>query len=286
MQKVLITGITGLLGRHLSRELKDNFEVYGLTSGKSNDPRIFHLDFRSTFVTDSLPRDIDIIFHLAQAPKHQENLENYNDIFRINTLSTHLLLEYGAQIGIKKFFFASSGSIYDSSSQMHMETDNYSIEAKSFYAKSKIFSEILVNSYSSQFQTITGRIFSMFGGNQRSTFLLPSLLNSIKKHKPILLAGRSGIEINPISAFKAATMIKFLIQQDCYGVYNLCGNESISIQKVSEIIGDTVGIQPVFDYVEETSNMLGSFSKLLKSGYVYKAPSLADEIKAAVLAFG
>ena len=283
MKKVLITGVNGLLGRYLTSLLRKDFEVVGLTSQLSDNSSNLYFDFMSSFYTKSLPRDVDIICHLAQAPNHQENFENYSDIFRINTVSTQILLDYGSQIGIEKFFFASSGSIYDSGSQPSGESDKFEVYSKTFYAKSKLFSESMARSYEDRFQIAIGRIFFMFGKNQRENFLIPSLVKKIEQQLPIFLSGENGIDINPLSASECAEMIKFLLVGELNGIFNMCGNERISLRKLAEVIGGILGTEPIFEVREPAVNVLGDNSKILRSGYIYKSTSLKDEIASAIL---
>jgi uncharacterized protein (TIGR01777 family) len=70
MPKVLITGGTGLIGRHLSRKLKEKgYEVIHLSRSREPDGEIpsFYWDVRNHLIEKDALKDADYIVHLAGA---------------------------------------------------------------------------------------------------------------------------------------------------------------------------------------------------------------------------
>ena len=65
MKKILITGNSGYIGSHLTKLLKNDYQVYGLDR---NDPQIdvlSHLSADIRYLTDNIDVEFDAIVHLA-----------------------------------------------------------------------------------------------------------------------------------------------------------------------------------------------------------------------------
>ena len=104
MAKILITGITGLIGRHLSEELSNlGHNIYGVTRrpcSKSSYKAVV-IDLSSDWKISELPTNIDVIYHLAQSDKFRDFPAGAQDIFQVNINSTAKLLDYAKKTGIK-----------------------------------------------------------------------------------------------------------------------------------------------------------------------------------------
>ena len=83
--KILITGVNGLLGRSLASLLvEDGHSVFGIShnriQNKINEVEYLYLDLSQNWSTDKLPRDFDVIIHLAQSSKFRNFPENALDV--------------------------------------------------------------------------------------------------------------------------------------------------------------------------------------------------------------
>src|SRR5688572_501242 len=69
--KVLVSGGTGFVGRHLVPELARNHDVYCIVRRPSNlalgADRAIVADLTDPAFIDQLPGDVDVVVHLAQA---------------------------------------------------------------------------------------------------------------------------------------------------------------------------------------------------------------------------
>ena len=71
-----------------------------------------YLDLSQNWSTDKLPRDFDVIIHLAQSSKFRNFPENALDVFNVNINTTAKLLDFAKNNSISKFIYTSSGGIY------------------------------------------------------------------------------------------------------------------------------------------------------------------------------
>lgn len=248
--KLLVTGGTGFIGSHLVDILSQKNELFCLIQGKdqarsSLDVEWVVQDLGSPMDETRLPDHIDAIIHLAQSRHYREFPERSLDIFSVNLRSTLSLLEYGRKIGISKFVYASSGGIYGYSYEKFMETD--ATNPINFYLTSKYCAELLVGNYNPFFHTVVFRFFFVYGPKQKG-MLIPRLIENVRKGESIILYGKSGVRINPIHVKDAIKAFSPALETAVSGVFNIAGDEVVSIKELSERIGRWVGREPVLVY--------------------------------------
>jgi len=265
--KILVTGGKGFIAQNLIKRIKPNNEIYCLshtltTSSLNNNniKYIFH-DFNKHIDNISLPQNLDVIIHLAQSKFYRKFPDKSMDLFNVNIKSTAELLEYGRKIGIKKFIYASSGGIYGYSYEKFIESDY--IVPINYYLSTKYCSELLIANYRNYFSTIVLRFFFVYGSGQRG-MLIPNLVTSIKEGKPIIIYGKEGISINPINVKDAVAAIEASINYPDSEIFNVCGDEVISIKSLSSLIGDILNKKPIFSYekFENPGDIVGDNSKM------------------------
>jgi len=193
----------------------------------------------------NLPENLDGIVHLAQSRHYRNFPERGEDIFKVNTEGTFHLLEFGRKRGVKKFIYASSGGIYGYSYEKFIETDT--INPVNFYLTSKYSSELLIGNYNPYFSTVVFRFFFVYGPRQKG-MLIPRLIENVRKGEPIIIYGKSGVRINPIHVNDAIKAFSPSLETPVGGVFNIAGDEVVSIKELSEKIGRLVGKDPIFVY--------------------------------------
>ena len=110
-KRVLITGGTGFLGKHLSDALlKEGASLSILDFRKPGweirEGNFYEADIRDKDKLNTLCRNIDIVFHLAAMPSIARG--KFNEYFEINVKGTENILEAAFQNKVKKFVHISS----------------------------------------------------------------------------------------------------------------------------------------------------------------------------------
>jgi nucleoside-diphosphate-sugar epimerase len=265
MEKVLITGANGLLGFELIQKLPKDFEVFKLVKTYNKDlgdNQIVH-NLLDEIDLSRLPKQLDYIFHLAQFRDFKNFPQNSSEIFKVNTLSTLSLINYGMNCGIKKFIYTSTGGLYkeidspineDNLMKKHTELD--------FYCASKLSSELLISSYSKFIDVQILRPFFIFGPRQSDQMLIPRLIKNIYMKDIIYLSGEKGIHINPIYVEDAASILIKLLRIPGSKQINVAGNQVISISQLSTNIAEIIGKEPNFSYQSKQKDLIGDNSLL------------------------
>jgi nucleoside-diphosphate-sugar epimerase len=257
MAEILITGGTGFIGSRIVSDLALHHHLFAFYHERQTDLNIkgvtwIKQDLSNPLEERHLPEELDGIIHLAQSRYYRNFPEMGEDIFRVNIEGTFRLLEFGKKRGIKKFIYASSGGIYGYSYEKFIETDV--INPVNFYLTSKYCSELLIGNYNPYFSTVVFRFFFVYGPKQLG-MLIPRLIDNIKREEPIVIYGKSGVRINPIHIMDAIKVFRTSLETPVTGIFNVAGDEIVSIKELSEMIADLVGNPPRFIY--ERSNIPG-----------------------------
>jgi len=264
--KILITGGSGLVGLTLIKNLlKDGHQI--TTIGRNNVLECPHIycDFNDFNI--KLPKDFDVVFHLAQTEYYRDFPEKSIDIFNVNTISTLKLAEWARENNIKKFIYTSSGGIYGNHPKSFVEKDVIIHNNLGFYLGSKLCSEIILDSYKGFFEVYSLRLFFAYGKEQKSNMLIPRLIRNIKMGNPINIDGDKGVIINPIHVSDVSKAIKSCLKLNSSGDYNIAGDDILSIYEISETIGHILSIKPKYNFNKKKSisnKLVGNNEKMIK----------------------
>lgn len=211
MKKVLITGVAGMIGSHLTDLLlaKGGYEVVGIDDfsfgKKENIAHNQHnpgfrfypvsvMDFESLKI---LAKDIDIIVHLAAVKKISE-ADSSMETLLVNNKGTENIFQVSKMWG-SKVVFASTSDVYGMSNNLPHTEDGDLLLGPSMirrwsYAVSKLYCEQLAFAYYEDFQVPTV-VLRYFGGfSPRSSFSwsgghIPIFINAILHDKEVVIHG-------------------------------------------------------------------------------------------------
>ena len=153
--RVLITGINGFVGKHLSAYLRSKgFDIIGLdiTAGTDIQGDISNRNF---VFNELSKQNFDAVIHLAALADIKKTTEDPYSTYTVNCFGTLNLLELSSRKNVERFLYASSANVYG------VPADRPATEATPFnprlpYDYSKVVSETLVRSllYSQETQDL------------------------------------------------------------------------------------------------------------------------------------
>lgn len=285
--KVLVTGANGLLGRRLVAQLSISHNVHAIVRSVPEDPikgvKYHVIDLGHDWDVASLPDGVDVIFHLAQSENFRDFPDKALNIFKVNIESTARLLDYAQKKNIKRFVYASSGGVYGTGNRAFHENSPITSHGKlGYYLGSKLCSEILVENYAQHMLVNIVRFFFIYGPEQKRGMLIPRLVDSVKEGRAIQLQGNDGISINPIHVSDAVNALEKILGLGESATFNIAGPEAFSLRQIANIVGDIIGVEPVFETVYgEGQNIIANID-LMKTALCSPSLSLRDGLKELV----
>ena len=105
MQKILVTGATGFVGKHLIEYLKlDGYNIRAISRKLIPGVDTVICDFLEDDIPENALKDIDIVFHLAGYAHDLKNEPGIEQTYqKINVNVTVDLLSLSAKHNVKKF---------------------------------------------------------------------------------------------------------------------------------------------------------------------------------------
>lgn len=249
---IVLTGANGLLGRYLTQLLAPTHKVHALVRKLPAVPvpgvEYHEVDLSGHWSPAGLPQtDVHCVIHLAQSVHFREVPEKALDVFNVNVASTAKLLDYTWRAGAGQFVHASSGGVYGAGADAFHENSPITPTGNlGYYLGSKLCGEVLTQSYASQMQVAVLRFFFIYGAGQNRSMLIPRLVDSVRDGKPVTLAGRDGLRINPVHVSDAAAAVTAVLQSKGSATYNVAGDETISLRELCLKIEALVGRKAQF----------------------------------------
>lgn len=201
--KILVTGAAGFIGSHTAEALKslghdviglDNFnDYYSLDLKHLNSKAlaekgisIIHKDLRDDDLSDSLPKDIQYIFHFAAQPGISQT-STFEDYFSNNIIATKHLIDFALSCDhLKLFVNIGTSSIYGIEATF---PESVAPKPASHYGVTKLAAEQLVlqKSRENQMQSCSLRLYSVIGPRERPEKMYTKLIALGLENKPFPL---------------------------------------------------------------------------------------------------
>ena len=202
--KILFTGSTGFIGRHLYPLLKQNgYEVHQMTRHGTNNP----FDHEWNFI-DPLPENLphcDAVIHFAADVRFSEEFETF--MYMVNTISLAKLAKYCLKTGAV-LIFASSSSIYGNTGYIK---ESSPFIPTNHYSMSKFLAEQIIRTFLTKAFVL--RIYGVYGLNGPSHLgINTAIRNALQKGTPPILHGDGKGKRNYISVDELAKWILCIIE--------------------------------------------------------------------------
>lgn len=155
--KILITGSQGRIGRVLTANLSQDFDMYGLDIREGSDARHFQADISKYEELETCVKDIgslDCIVHLAGDARVNAPWES---VLKNNIIGTRNIYECARRYSVKKVIFASSSHVTGAYTNFHnplrkvvgeaLIAAHHPVRPDSDYGSSKAFGESVARQY-------------------------------------------------------------------------------------------------------------------------------------------
>ena len=260
-KKIVITGVNGFVGEHLSRHLRDlGFHIIGIgREEKLNGPIASLIDtyyrvdmFKSEEFADVDLQNVQAIIHLAGLASVADSFKN-PDLYKTgNAIITENLLKLAKSQNFKgRIVVISSGALYDPNQPMPIIEESSVIE-NSPYAVGKIAAEKVSIDYKNNgLDVVIVRPFNHIGPGQGTGFLLPDLYAQIEQAKK---NGDKTISVGNLNSKREFTDVLDIVV--AYGL--LATAESLNHEIYILSSGASHSGQEILDYLKTATEWTGS----------------------------
>lgn len=263
--KALVTGGSGFIGSNVSKMLlSKGVEVVvfdNLSSGNYDNIRELNVNFIKGDILDKdaikdACKGVDVVFHLAASVGRQRSIDHPQLDSEINLIGTINVLEGMRANGVKKIVYSSSAAIFGELQSPEID-ENHPQNADSPYGVSKLAAEKMILSYSEIYDitAVCLRYFNIYGVNQRYDLygnVIPIFAHRLFAGEPLLIYGDGTQTRDFVNVYDVARAnVMAGLEYGKTEVFNLGSGESITINKLAQMMQEISGIDNGINYLPE-----------------------------------
>ncbi len=273
MTPLLVTGLTGFVGSHLSQQAQASDLCLEGAPVDLRDPAAV---LESVHVLQP-----QAVIHLAAQSSVAQSLDDADETFRVNFTGTLNLLRALRDTGFRgRMLFVGSGDMYGSVRQELLPvTEDVPLRPRNPYAVSKVAAEALCYQWSQSgpFEIVMARPFNHIGPGQSKQFAVADFASQVAAYRRSTGgAGVSQLRVGDITATRDFTDVRDIVRAYlallASGVngepYNVCSGVERSLGDLIEALFEAGGVRMGIEVdpqrlrPSEQRRMLGSFAKL------------------------
>lgn len=289
MSKILVTGADGFTGRYLAAELqRAGYEVHGLVhkpvvSGNVPGVSALHVvDLSDAAGLAAVVNEVqpDKVVHLAAIAFVAHG--DIEAIYRTNLVGTRHLLEALAQskAPLDAVLLASSANVYGNSVGGVLDENTPPAPAND-YAVSKLAMEYVARLYTDRLPLITVRPFNYTGVGQAESFLIPKIVNHVRRRAQLIELGNLDVARDFSDVRNVVQLYRRLLEAPAAvgQTFNVCSGQAWSLNDVLAMVCEISGhdfevrVNPAFVRQNEVKTLVGSRAKL--DAVVGEVPEIA-----------
>jgi UDP-glucuronate 4-epimerase len=271
--KVLVTGGAGFIGSHLVEKLLiDGHEIAILDDFNDfYDPQIkrgniaavadricvHHVDLRDARAVNEVFHhgNFETVIHLAARAGVRPSINQPQLYYDTNVNGTLHLLEAARAVGIARFIFASSSSVYGLATIVPFSEELHLTQTVSPYAATKIAGEFLCSTYSHLYRMriVALRFFTVYGPRQRPDLAIHQFTRRIWNGEPIRQFGDGTTrrDYTYIDDIIQGVMASLGYEGPLFDIFNLGESETIQLQDLIAAIEEALGRKATIEQLPE-----------------------------------
>lgn len=288
-KSVLITGVAGFIGSHLSeRLLRRDIEVVGIDNYDDFYSQYIKLenlryslshekfkfiqgDISDASIYNEIMKlqDVDLVIHLAAKAGVRPSLADPVSYFNVNLGGTLRLLEFMKAQNIGDIIFASSSSVYGNNIKVPFSESDIVDFPISPYAATKKAGELLCYTYHHLFDMDVSclRFFTVYGPRQRPDLAIHKFTDMILAGKeiPVYGDGKTLRDYTYIDDIVDGVM-RAIYNLSGYNVYNLGESKVISLNEMIQTLEDKLNIKAKIKRMEmQPGDVLKTYADISKA---------------------
>lgn len=262
MSKIIVTGGLGFIGSHFVNYVRENtyhkvLIIDKLTYAGNLNNLILPTDYLKKDICDVIPEDLgdyDYIVNFAAESHVDNSIKDGLPFVKSNVQGTFNMIEAARKNkNLIKFLHISTDEVYgDIDEDSAIETDN--IIPSSYYSATKASADMLVMSAGRTygFPYLITRTCNNYGENQHHEKFIPKIIRSIKNGDEVPVYGDGEQVREWIHADdNAKAILTLLMSDEVNEIYNIGTGESYTNNQIIKMIGNILGKDVKFKYVED-----------------------------------
>ncbi len=261
--KILVTGGAGFIGSHLvERLLADRHEIailddfndfynpeikHGNIASVADRITVHHADLRDARAVNSVFHhgNFETVIHLAARAGVRPSIGHPQLYYDTNVGGTLHLLEAARTVGIERFIFASSSSVYGLAKTVPFSEELHLTQTVSPYAATKIAGEFLCSTYSHLYKMriVALRFFTVYGPRQRPDLAIHQFTRRIWNGQSIdqFGDGTTRRDYTYVDDIIQGVMASLGYEGPLFDIFNLGESETIQLKDLIAGIEETLG---------------------------------------------
>ena len=232
-KKIYIAGCGGMLGEAFYNQFREEYDLK-CTDKDVNDSWLEFLDFRdrNSYVNDVTEYNPDYLFHLGAYTDLEFCEQNSNETYNTNTLAVENAVFIANKLDIPILYISTAG-IFDGKKELYDDWDTPN--PLGVYARAKYMGERYVCENARRFLVCRAG-WMMGSGPKKDKKFIQKIMKQLKEGKKELniVNDKDG---TPTYTQDFAQNVKYLIQKEYWGLYNMvCGGQTSRLEVTQELL--------------------------------------------------
>jgi len=238
-KRVLITGGSGFIGKHLVRKFAENnysVTIFDLQEPDTEYPGFVKGDIFDLEALRKAVENSDAVVHLVGLANAGEAQKDPMKSFRLNVLSLQNVLEACRISGKKKIVFPSSAAVYGITEDLPIK-ESFPLNPTNIYSWHKMICERMIQAYQKNYgiQYVILRLFNVYGRGHKG--VIDVFINKAKKGEIIESFGPYQYRDFVYAGDVAEAMYKAVVYDKAYNrCINIGSGRGIQIREILEMI--------------------------------------------------
>lgn len=247
--RILVTGGSGFVGRHVVRRIGHDHQVFTaqrrVVSPSEHGVRDLEVDLAgltSETLAEWTDGRLDAVVHLAARLDDPFGTDySAAELASSNVVATLRLLEASAALGIHRFIHGSTGGVVLNPPPGRRMYEDDPAGPVNPYGLTKHLAEQAVSAYRWPFETVRLRYFAPYA-RDGSNPMFRHMIGAIEVGEAITVGVGGGNELNPIHIDDAVeATIRAIDAPDLPPVLNIAGPDVVSMAELARLLGAALG---------------------------------------------
>lgn len=250
-KKIIVTGGSGFLGKHLIRSLvKEGHQVRNIDIRESSEIATEIADVRDAELMKKVIKDADAVFHLASLIEAGESVKFPQKFVDYNISGTVSVLEAMRENGVSTFLFSSSAAIYGEPLRVPIEEDDRTLPINP-YGMTKLAMEALVSSYvaSHKMNGVALRYFNLYGPEEHhepESHAMPRFIKQIYDGEEVTVWGsgehqRDFIHVADVVSAHSLALAYAEANPQKYHYFNISTEQPTKVIEIIKMVEKAIG---------------------------------------------